>query len=463
MKNLRNILLVNVLILILVPARGQVNVPVFEEDENVVFVGNSITHGGHYHSYIWLYYMTHYPDRSIRITNCGIGGDCSWDILERLETDILDRNPSYLTLTFGMNDVGYYDFFKKNADELAQEKISRSINACQEIEKQLLEQDIQSIVLIGSSPYDEDSRIERDIFPGKNDAIKEIIDFQKKSAMQNQWGFVDFNEPMILINRENLKKDSLFAISGPDRIHPDNDGHMVMAYLFLKAQGLQGKNVSEVIIDSESGVIEKNENCTVSGLQCNKTWLVYDYLAHSLPYPLDTVARGWGSKKSQADGCKLVPFEEEFNQEIVQIRNLRKGSYKMLIDDKYIDDFTAGELEAGVNLADYPETPQYQQSREIMMLNEERFETERKLRDYAWMKYSFFQNKGLESAEGDQAIDTLKKYIVKDIFVRGNYDVYSKARYPEMRSIWNNLMDQYVQTIYRINKPVMHTIKIVRI
>ena len=31
----------------------------------MVFVGNSITHGGHYHSFIWLYYMTRFPDKPI--------------------------------------------------------------------------------------------------------------------------------------------------------------------------------------------------------------------------------------------------------------------------------------------------------------------------------------------------------------------------------------------------------------
>ena len=30
----------------------------FKEGERAVFLGNSITDGGHYHSYIWLYYMT---------------------------------------------------------------------------------------------------------------------------------------------------------------------------------------------------------------------------------------------------------------------------------------------------------------------------------------------------------------------------------------------------------------------
>jgi hypothetical protein len=30
----------------------------FKAGDRVAFTGNSITDGGHYHSYVWLYYMT---------------------------------------------------------------------------------------------------------------------------------------------------------------------------------------------------------------------------------------------------------------------------------------------------------------------------------------------------------------------------------------------------------------------
>ena len=42
------------------PAAAQQVAP-FKNGDRVVFMGNSITDGGHYHSYIWLYYMTHFP------------------------------------------------------------------------------------------------------------------------------------------------------------------------------------------------------------------------------------------------------------------------------------------------------------------------------------------------------------------------------------------------------------------
>ena len=55
------------------------------------------------------------------------------------------------------------------------------------------------------------------------------------SAKKNGLGFVDFNQPMVQISLEEQKKDSTFTFCRVDRIHPDNDGQMVMAYLFLKA------------------------------------------------------------------------------------------------------------------------------------------------------------------------------------------------------------------------------------
>ena len=47
----------------------------FQDGDRVVFLGNSITDGGLYHSYIWLYYMTRFPDLNIKIMN---GGICQW-------------------------------------------------------------------------------------------------------------------------------------------------------------------------------------------------------------------------------------------------------------------------------------------------------------------------------------------------------------------------------------------------
>ena len=78
---------------------------------------------------------------------------------------------------------------------------------------------------------------------------------------------MDFNQPMVQISLEEQKKDSTFTFCRVDRIHPDNDGQMVMAYLFLKAQGLDGVEVSDVSIDANNKNLLSHRNCKVSGLK----------------------------------------------------------------------------------------------------------------------------------------------------------------------------------------------------
>lgn len=441
---------------------AQHTIPQFKKGERVVFVGNSITHGGHYHSYIWLYYMTRFPEMSITIFNGGVGGDSAWDIKERMEQDVFSKNPTYLSMTFGMNDVGYFDFWKDNAQEIAKRQIQKSFDNYQVIEKQMQEAKGVTKVLIGGSPYDETSKIENKVFQTKNEALLKVNDFQRASAEKNDWGFVDFNRPMLKINQQEEQKDSLFTLCGTDRIHPDNDGHMVIAYLFLKAQGLAGKKVAKVSIDAAKSKIEVADNCEVSDLNKSGNKLKFNYVSKALPYPIDTILRGWGNHKSQRDALWLVPFIKEFNQEILQVKNLDNGLFDLQIDGQHIAEVSVSDLQAGVNLAEMTTTPQYQQATKIMLLNEERFEIEKRFRDYAWMEFSFLQGKGLLFADNQASIDTIRAHW-QDPFVRGNFGIYEKAQYPEIRKVWQEQMDDIVKTIYSINQPVSRIVKLIKI
>ena len=439
--------------------QAQTTIPRFEEGERVVFVGNSITHGGHYHSFIWLYYMTRFPDKPITIMNAGIGGESAWDMKDRLDYDVFNRKPTYVTLTFGMNDTGYDIYMKDNAKELSEQRIAKSLESYREIEERLLAKNKIKKVLIGGSPYDETSKFNNFILRNKNNAILKIIDAQRTSAKKNGWGFVDFNQPMREISRKEQEADSTFTFCRIDRIHPDNDGQMVMAYLFLKAQGLAGDEVSSVSIDAYHSSVITHKNCKISKLKKNGADLTFDYLAYALPYPLDSISRsGWGNKRSQRDAMQLVPFMEEFNQERFQVTNLEKGMYRLTIDNQ-----SSEKLANGVNLADYPNTPQYQQAAKIMYLNEERFEVEKRFREYLWTEYSFLKKEGLLFADDQKAIDKLKEYLPKDGFLRMSYDWYIKAMNPEIREVWSNYMKNLVETIYKINKPVTHKVRLTRV
>jgi lysophospholipase L1-like esterase len=429
----------------------------FKRGDRVTMVGNSITDGGHYHSYIWLYYMTRFPYDELRIYNCGVGGDAAADIYKRLDGDVFAKNPTVLTLTFGMNDSGYYEYNGKDPEKFADKKVSESNENYKLIEKRLESLPDTRIVMIGTSPYDQTVKMkDNTAFRKKNDAICRIIDFQKQSAINHKWEFLDFNAPMVAINAEKQKTDSTFTLCGSDRIHPDNDGHMVMAYLFLRAQGFAGKEVADININARKASIIHAGNCEISKLSANKREISFDYLANALPYPLDTIAHGWGFKKAQAEVVKSVPFMEEMNKEMLTISGLN-GNYELTIDKEVIGTFSGSQLAKGINLAEYRNTPQYQQALAVMCLNEDRWEIERKFRDLAWLQFGFFQKKGLLFADNQKAVKVYQEGSKTDGWVRSRADLYEKAIHKEVRDAWNEEMDMLVSKIYKINKPVVRT------
>lgn len=429
----------------------------FKKNDRVVFTGNSITDGGHYHSYIWLYYITRFPDMPIKVFNSGIGGDASRQIDERLQTDVFDKNPTVITLTFGMNDTGYQFLKGKKADSVYDQKIQASLKSYQDIEKKLAAHPQIRKILIGSSPYDETSKIKTGVIEGKNAAILKIVDALQQSAKKHNWDFVDFNLPMAKINCEQQMNDPMFTMEGTDRIHPTNDGHMVMAYLFLKAQGFAGKKVAdaEISINSKSA---KAENCTITGLSINPKAVSFNYLAKSLPYPLDTIPQSGGKQsRSQAGALKLVPFMQEFDQETLKLSGLKSDqNYELKIDDILIGSWVGKQFDEGVNLALYHSTPQYQQALAIMHLNEERWQIERRLREYYWLHYSILKPKRMLFNDDESTVDSLAKYATKDFFVTVTLPNYRNSRFKIVRDAWQKEIDLLTNELYQINKPKTH-------
>src|SRR5436853_4176837 len=90
------------------------------DGDRVLFYGDSITEQRLYTTYVEHYVLTHYPERRITFINTGWGGDqvtrnecvpCNGvGGLARLKRDVIDHQPTVVTLLFGMNDGRYYDF-----------------------------------------------------------------------------------------------------------------------------------------------------------------------------------------------------------------------------------------------------------------------------------------------------------------------------------------------------------------
>ncbi|WEK34088.1 MAG: SGNH/GDSL hydrolase family protein [Candidatus Pseudobacter hemicellulosilyticus] len=435
-------------------AQAQTPIAPFKKGDRVAFVGNSITDGGHYHSYIWLYYMTRMPEQRIDVFNAGIGGDVAGQINFRFNGDVLPKKPTVIALTFGMNDSKYMEYLQPNAAEAAAKAVQTSYESYQQIEKKLQALPAVRKILMASSPYDETVKGPGNYFPGKSKTMLKIAEFQEAAAKKNNWSFLDLNRPMTAINQKFQQQDTAFTICGGDRIHPGQDGHMVMAYLFLKAQGLANKPVADVVIDATQKKLQKATNSSVTGLAVTGAGLQFDYLAKALPYPLDTVPRGWGATTRQSEVVKLAPFTEEFNQELLTVKGLAADKqYTLTIDGEKIGSWTGAEWAEGINLATISRTPQYQQATAIMLLNEERWELERKFRQHAWMEFNILGERGLLNKDDVNTMDTVMALSKDNGWIRGNLDNYSRSRMPVIRATWEKQLELLTSTIYSINKP----------
>jgi len=427
----------------------------FVKGDRVVFAGNSITEAGFYESYIWLYYMTHFPEMRIDIFNGGVGGDVAGQINTRLDGDILAKKPTVVTVIFGMNDSRYFEYQKSGAAaQVMEAAVKESYNSFLKIQEKLSKlTDIKKII-ITTSPYDETMKNDKNYFPGKSATIEKIAQFQEEAALKNNWGFVDFLRPMTEIDLREQKKNPEFTLTGSDRIHPGNAGHLVMAYLFLKKQGLAGKPVADFKINALKKKVIQSVNCSITNVSLKGKVLSFDYLANSLPYPFDTVPRIWMNPHKQTEALDVIPFVKEFDSEMLTVEGLTGEKYRLSIDDKPIGEWSAKEFARGINLAVLHNTPQYLQAEEIMDLNHKRHEIEAKFRNYYWVEYNFLNAKGLLFNDSRAVGDTVAKYApVNGWPLNTKKDDYEAVRDKESHERLQNQMDSFISRIYELNKP----------
>lgn len=443
---------------------SQVAITPFVKGDRVVFAGNSITEHGYYESYIWLYYMLHFPQMRIEVFNGGVGGDVAKQIYARLDGDILPKKPTVLSVTFGMNDSRYFEYNKQGAEEQVRKSaVEESYNGFLQIQEKLLGLKNVKKIMMTTSPYDETMKNSQNYFRGKSLTIEQIAKFQLEAAKKNKWGFVDLLHPMTEINLREQKKNPEFTLTGPDRIHPGNGGHLVMAYLFLKAQGLAGKPVADMKVDAAKKKVVKSVNCTISHVSASGKSFSFDYLAKSLPFPIDTVGRVFMNPQKQCEALNLIPFTDEFNKEILAVTGLKGSKYRVSIDDKIIGSWSAGELAKGINLALIKTTPQYIQASEIMDLNQQRHDMEWQTRNYYWVQYDFLKDKGLLFNDSEATRDTINKYAPTNGWLNAKKSDYEIIRVKQTREDFYKKMNGLVDEIYQKNAPKKHKITIEQI
>ena len=398
----------------------------------------------------------------IVVANGGVGGDVAGQILARFDGDIIGQKPTVVVLTFGMNDSRYFEYINKPVAEVRKEAVQTSLNSYKEIEKKMQALPGIKKIIMTSSPYDETVTGPQNNFHGKYGTMLEIAKFQKESAIKNNWGFVDLMTPMTAVDVREQKRDTNFTLTGTDRIHPGNAGHLAMAYFFLKAQGLTGLPVADVVVNATTKKSVKAINSSITNIRATAGKVSFDYKANSLPFPIDTVARVWGNPQKQIEALAVIPFTNDLNKEQLSVIGLKaNGKYALKIDGEEIGQWKGSEYSKGINLAMISSTPQYKQAQKIADLNLQYRDLEQKIRGYYWLQYNFFKKKNMFMDDSQAAMDSVTSNASRDWGVASKKGYYEEARTKESRDNFEKQMSAIVDKIYATNKPLKHSIEVV--
>ncbi|MGB6686210.1 MAG: SGNH/GDSL hydrolase family protein [Terracidiphilus sp.] len=336
------------------------------DGDTVVFYGDSITAQRLYTRFVEDFVLTRYPALNVRFVNAGVPGDTvsggyAGSMTERLERGVVPFHPATITVMLGMNDGGW-GYEPAKAEAAFEQGYRALISALRKAAP-----DAQ-IVLIRPTPYDEITHGTE--FPGYSLALDKLaddvtqIETQLKDAGDKKIDLVDFHGPLVdALERAKVEFSQLAPLIVPDRIHPSETGHWIMAAALMSAWHADPV-VSRVELNgSSAGVVEK-ERASVTNLEKTANGLKWTELDESLPLPLDF-------NNAMTPVLLRISDIASVDREMLQVDSLEPGQYQLLIDERPIAVFSRDELQKGVNLA-LLKTPMVEQARGIDSTEEQR-------------------------------------------------------------------------------------------
>lgn len=318
----------------------------FRDGDCVVAIGDSLTVQGDYGRYLENFIRTRFPKWKVIFRNCGINGHTAQMGLPYLEDDVFVWKPNLAIVNWGMNDgrrQDGVDYYKTGIVPYVEKLLAAKVR----------------VVLCSNAPLDIGDA------PGKftdfNRNFDEMAKFAEMIAKERNIAFVDqFHFCHTLWGENRLRtnpvpvSDQTLARHPSDSVHARAPGQLTFTCLLLKTLNAPGE-VSFAAIDAASGKAE-TRRCQISEFKKEENVITFVRADEASPCYIDDVG---------AKAFDLVPFQDEFNRMILQVKNLPAGEYALKVDDFIHGRFTARQLAEGVNLSLNRQSPVYEPGRQV--------------------------------------------------------------------------------------------------
>jgi len=318
--------------------------PRLRQGDFVAICGDSITEQRLYSMYMEDYLLMCQPTANLRTMQAGWSGEQAPRFLNRMEYDVLALGPNVATTCYGMNDGGY--------SPMTAEKGQRYRDSQRAIVKKFKANGVRFIVLGSPGCVDSDKfRNKPEEAAMYNKTLAELRDIAREVAKEEKVVFANVYDPMMdVMAKTKAKYGRSYHLAGVHGVHPDLNGHLVMAYAFLKALGCNG-DIGTITVDMSSGQARATTGHRILSA-ANGVIEV-----ESSRYPFCFFGDP-AKPKSTRGVLEFIPFNEELNRFVLVAKNISANAkYKVTWGDT-ARQYSGGELARGINLAaDFMDNP----------------------------------------------------------------------------------------------------------
>jgi lysophospholipase L1-like esterase len=314
----------------------------------VAIIGDSITEQRLYSNYIETYLLACCPELKAVVFQFGWSGETAAGFEKRMANDMAWYKPTHATICFGMND-GRYSRLTPELEMTFQAALQRILAT--------LKKNGTFAVVGGPGAVDTksyrprgDSSVDARVY---NETLRRLSDVSSSLATESGFQFAYLHQTMKeSMARAKQARGIDYLVCGADGVHPSPNGHLIMAYAFLKALGVTG-DIGTIRMSMRDGRATATNGHRILSSAAGRVELEsarYPYcFTDLLRYPQSPTNRA-SDPFGVATILPFIPFNQELNRLVLQVDGLAWEKAKVSWGNQS-KIFSKKELEAGVNLA----------------------------------------------------------------------------------------------------------------
>ena len=304
------------------------------DGDTVAFMGDSITAARGYTKIVEHYTLMRFPERKIRFFNAGWGGDTAAGALKRLQRDVFDRGATVVTVTFGVNDIGWGMKANDESKRIYLESLRSIIEECRA-------HGVRPIICSPAITAELPDKAEQGFLQRMTDEGLALAKSMGVETVDLQRGMREAQRRVVAANEKekDVKKHTTLHVA--DGVHLNELGHLALAFALLKGLGAP-EDVSAAEIDAGSAALTSVNGCHITDIRKIENGIAFVREDQGLPMTLGAFS---------AFNFRWVPVPQGIARYGLTVRNLPEAEYQIVAEGRLLGKVNAKHLAEGVNLA----------------------------------------------------------------------------------------------------------------